>query len=135
MKRTRPPARKAALKRSAPTKPHRTKEPPGKAEAARQFRIAVCGAVDSPLEAHHCVKAQTLRRIARSQGLEGPAMWAVVYDPRIAIALTHREHERHTNRVAIIPAELLPARVREAAAEYGPEALAALDREHPGWIA
>jgi hypothetical protein len=134
MKRIKPPARKAAIKRT-PMKRHRARVEPGKGEAARAFKIAVCGALDSPLEAHHCVPAQNLRRIARSRGLTGPSMWAMVYDPRIAIPLTHREHERHTNRVAVIPAEQLPASVREAAAEYGPEALAALDREHPGWVA
>lgn len=112
-------------------KPHRAKKEPGKKEAARAFKLAVCGSLDSPLEAHHAVPAQVLKRIAKSKGLTGPAYWAVVYDHTIGVPLEHRTHERHTNRVAVIPGEQIPPRVWERAIVIGPEAVAALEREHP----
>lgn len=130
MRRIKPPARKAALKRST-MKPHRVREQPGKKDAMRRFREEVCGAVDSPLEAHHCLKASWLKRYADRNRLAGADYWAVVLDPRIAIPLEHRAHEQHTSRVAVIPGPDLPAHVWEAAAGYGPEAIAALEREHP----
>lgn len=139
MKRSGPPARKAwghrgkGLSRAA-----RRREEPGRAEAAAAFKVAVTGSLDSRMESHHAVPKQTLARIAGSLGLEGPAFWAVVYDPRVGIALDPRVHEMHTTRVRVIPGDQLPERVFVAAAEYGPEAEIALEREHPlggrSWI-
>lgn len=104
-----------------------------KMEAARRFHEIVTWGSPS-LEAHHCVRKQVLRRIARSKGLtEGQAaFWEIVYDPEIAVALSHREHELHTSRVETIPLDRLPYdRLISAAAIHGREAVADLLREHP----
>lgn len=118
-------------------KPRSKPEEPGKAEAAAAFKVAVCGSLDSRMEAHHVIPRQALVRIARSLGRHGPAYWAVVYDPRAGAPLAQRRHEQHTHGFGLGPIarEDLPAgvlaRVAEAIAEYGPEAQVAFEREHP----
>lgn len=120
---------------------------PGKAEAAAAFYAVVChagarclacgrGHDAGRLDAHHAVQAQTLRRIANTAGLEGAERWAVIYDPAIGVPLHGAftrcaAHERHTSRTATIPRSALPASVIDAAEGLGPEAAAALEREHP----
>lgn len=132
MKRTRPPARKAPMRRT-PMKPHRKREEPGKKAAVENWRITLLGAVNSPLHGHHCVPKQTLKRIAKSRGLTGAAYWALVYDPLIGIPLDHQRHWNHEygGPQHRIPGEEIPPRVWERAIAIGPEAVAALEREHP----
>lgn len=113
-------------------------DPPGKALAAGIFKARVC--LGGPYDAHHAVPRRTLINIARGrraarhalgQTMHPHEFWGIVYDPRIGVPLTEEAHNRHTRKLAEIPLEALPSRVLEAAVEYGPEAVAALLREHP----
>jgi hypothetical protein len=115
----------------------------GKADAAAAFRESVlqeaciaCGAW-GPRDAHHAVPAQELRRICRTLGLSDDEALAVVYAPAVGVALcsagtTNRCHERHTVAFGRVPGHRIPERVYVFAADLGPAALAALEREHPG---
>jgi hypothetical protein len=149
VKRTKPPARKVPLKRSAvtlarkPMKAKRARSVAGRPQAAHLFHVTVaqercvmCGDEHGHHEAHHAVEAQVLRRICRSQGLSDAEALAVVYDPAFGVALCgpgtrNRCHERHTNAVSRVPRSRLPERVFVAAYELGPEAEVALERAHP----
>lgn len=130
MKRTKPPARKAQMKRTQ-MKPHRKREEPGKKAAVEAWRTAVLGAVDAWGDPHHAVPKRTLKKIAKSRGLRGAAYWALVYDPLIGVRLDPHAHAQHTVRREVIPGEQIPPRVWERAIAIGPEAVAALEREHP----
>ena len=71
--------------------------------------------------AHHCIKSQSLKRHSISP----------TADPRAGVVLHTRAHEAHTTRAKTIPYEALPLYVVEYAAELGPWAELALEREHP----
>jgi hypothetical protein len=136
-------ARETVLERRARLTPVRRRPVKGRADAAAAFRDQVleeaciaCGSA-GPRDAHHAVPAQELRRICRSLGLSDDEALAVVYAPAVGVALcsagtTRRCHERHTNAVGRVAGHLLPERVYVFAADLGPAALAALEREHPG---
>jgi hypothetical protein len=153
MRRSGPPVRKTPLERRGELarKPAKRKVPrrvPARAPAAAAFHAAVlvescivCAALVElglrdvvpvrPLEAHHAVPAQALRRIARSLGLGDVETAAVVYDPAIGVPLCVDHHGGHTSKLDPVSRHLLPERVFVAAAELDVEATIALEREHP----
>ncbi len=105
---------------------------PGKAEAARRFKLIVCGTLSPALNAHHCLPASWLKDEAWRQGLRGQDWLDAVYDPGVAISLPKSAHAAHTNRVRVIPYEALPTRVlRHVEVWWGAAGLAAVEREHP----
>ena len=53
------------------------------------------------------------------------------YDPRNGVVLTKRAHEQHTLAFRRVPLGCLPSACHEFAAQVGPWAVAALEREHP----
>lgn len=84
------------------------------------------------LEAHHALPRRFLKDEAWRAGLRGLEFWREVYSPSIGIALPHRVHERHTNRVEVVPYEALPASLTAyVAARWGQPGLVALEAEHP----
>lgn len=105
---------------------------PGKAEAARAFKIAVTGGTGTSFEAHHALPLSYLKRAAWDEGLRGEGYWRACYDPRVGLPLARRVHERHTNRVRVIWWHELPIGLRQYVAErWGAQGTLALAREHP----
>jgi 5-methylcytosine-specific restriction endonuclease McrA len=72
---------------------------------------------------HHVVKEQTLK----ARGCR-PRWWR---SAALAVLVCRRCHERHTNRMGVIPLERLPSRVLRSAAILGPWAVDLLRRNHP----
>lgn len=91
-------------------------------------RCAQCGCTEqeawdedgAPLQAHHAVTQQRLRRLGLNH---------LLWDPRNAVPLCASDHARHTSRHAPVAFERLPARTVQFATENG--LLDALLREHP----
>lgn len=105
---------------------------PGKAEAARRFKIAVCGTLSPAVNAHHVLEKSWLMDAAWREGFRGLVFWDRVYDPGVAISLPTRIHEAHTNRVAVIPYEAIPRPVlAHVERVWGDAGLLAVEREHP----
>ena len=140
--RSAPLARTVGLARTGRPKARAKRPVPGRVEAAAAFRAAVlaepcvmCRAT-GPRDAHHAVPAAVLRRIARSRRLSDEACLAPIYASEVGVALCAeytpgRCHERHTSAVCRVPADRIPQRVWTFAGRVGPEAVAALEREHP----
>jgi hypothetical protein len=91
-------------------------------------RCAQCGCTEqeawdedgAPLQAHHAVPQQRLKRLG---------LHALLWDPRNAVALCASDHMRHTSRHAVVAFERLPVCTVQFATEHG--LLDALLREHP----
>lgn len=118
--------RRTPLKRHRPTTGRRFTA--DKALASRAFRLAVtapgacvvCGA-RGPLDAHHIVRAQTMRR----HGLTLDE----IYHPLAGIAVCRACHSRHHAFVARMPRGVVPPESVEFLVAVGLGA--ALDREYP----
>lgn len=79
-----------------------------------------------PVDPHHIIKAQQLRRHAADAGIEESVL---VYDPRVGMPVTRARHERHHSRFEPILRSDLPAAVFEFAAEH--DLMWMLDRDYP----
>jgi RPA family protein len=87
---------------------------------ARFQRVCAVTGKSGEFEAHHTIKAQTLRQ----RGLP-------THDPRGALRLTHRAHEQHTNRVRVVKTkELTSQNILYAFEVLGPFAADYLVREY-----
>lgn len=78
------------------------------------------------IQGHHVVRQQHLRAKAQELGID-PAK--LLWDPRSGMALCRRCHERHTNAVARVPRDLVPAAAEDFVREYGLEWR--LERDYP----
>lgn len=88
------------------------------AEAQKEFRRAVLAsrpplrssAQDDgwPVNPHHAIPEQRLRRHARDLGV---AEYRLAYDPRVGLPVTRRRHERHHSGVEPIRRDELPRSV------------------------
>ena len=65
---------------------------------------------DGPLQAHHTITQQQLRRAGRSD---------LAWDPRNGATVCEKAHRRHTLAVERIPLDRLPARCVAFANEHG----------------
>lgn len=97
-------------------------------QAAREFReqvvatgrCAMRGPHDGPLQAHHVLTVQALRRYGLAEH---------VWDARNGLCLCELHHARHHRALERVPRALLPGAVFEFADEVGLGWL--LDREYP----
>lgn len=102
-------------------------------EAALAWKIAVTGKhggysmlSDGAAEiAHHAIDQQALRRRAKDLGID--ADW-LLWDPRVGVPLTDREHVDHHSWKRRLTLDELPDDVWRFAADYGLEYW--LERHH-----
>jgi hypothetical protein len=126
--------RSSTLKRGAPLKRTQFRtwsrlDSAARDEWRRQVvrgNCVMCGRADCrPLDPHHVVPAQRLRRYVK--GLRLPPEEAatvrrrLLFDPRNGIPVGRRCHENHENGHARIPRLLLPSSAEEFARELGLE--------------
>lgn len=83
------------------------------------MKRCACGCGKKATHKHHVCYRQELRRVARSQGMDG---WekrykGLVEDPRNLVGMQWRCHMEHHNRVAVIPCWRLPDEFYEFARE------------------
>ena len=79
-------------------------------ESAPTTHCMVHGICRGPIEGHHAVEKQALKRRGLHRYLD---------DIRNRVPVCHERHEQHTSRVKPIPRGVLPASVFEFAAELG----------------
>jgi hypothetical protein len=72
------------------------------------------GRHDGPLEAHHVIPQEALKKI-----LDAKSLPAVLWDPEIGRAVCRRHHGRHTGAARRLPASVLTPRAREIAEALG----------------
>jgi hypothetical protein len=91
----------------------------------------VCPVCDRPvpLQGHHIVSKEWLKRHIRSAGLDADSAARLLWDARNGLPACERCHSRHTTAVERFPASLLTEANREFAREVGAEDL--LDRYYP----
>lgn len=65
---------------------------------------------EGPLQAHHVIQQQTLRKWN---------LFKELWDPRVGMTVCERVHERHTLAVERIPLNAIPGRCLRFAREYG----------------
>lgn len=103
---------------------------PGTADERERFKLAVCsrpcpitddGPHEGPLQAHHVIAQEVLRRLARAGTLDDRQLAAILWDPRNGLSVCRRHHDRHTLAASRIPAGALDAEHRAFAAEHGLE--------------
>lgn len=95
-----------------------------KDEKGRRRSCVRCGRLSSGMQGHHVVPKSFLKREYGNRP-------EIVWDPRVGIPTCERCHEKHTLRVDVIPADLIPAEAWEFARELGEAAVVRLEKEHP----
>lgn len=89
------------------------------ADAQKEFRRSVlasrpalrCSSAHDdgwPIDPHHAIPEQRLRRHARTLGVPE---YVLAYDPRIGLPVTRRRHERHHSGIEPICRDELPREV------------------------
>lgn len=76
------------------------------------------GSADDPLEAHHVIEKEDLKKLAKSRGLD---IVQLLWDPRNGMAVRRSRHVRHTNRFDPLPVSAVPESAWEFAREHGIE--------------
>lgn len=118
----------------------RRKEPPSSLEEALAAqwaaglprRCAVTGrraSATDPMEAHHPLPREYLRRMARERGMGAEERARLLWDPRNRMAVLRSVHDRHTRAFERIPAKALTEANWEFAREVGLERV--LERQYP----
>lgn len=72
------------------------------------------GRHDGPLEAHHVIPQEALKRTLDEESLP-----KVLWDPEIGRAVCRRHHGRHTGAARRLPASVITPRAREIAEAIG----------------
>lgn len=73
---------------------------------------------DDPLQGHHVVEKEALKKLAKSRGLD---LVQLLWDPRNGMAVRRSRHARHTNRFDPLPISSVPQSAWEFARELGIE--------------
>lgn len=61
-----------------------------------------------PLQAHHVVSQQQIRKVAKSEGWDNQLLGARLWDAGNGLAVCGRHHDRHTRAVERLPFEVIP---------------------------
>lgn len=81
---------------------------------ATLFRTECCPVVDDgpcegPLEAHHVIPQQAIRKWARAAHVGSDVLADALWDPGNGLAVCRRHHDRHTRAVCRLPVSAIPA--------------------------